>query len=286
MASPCELLCDTDDAELAQRLANFAAREAQRIEQKFSRYREDSVVQAIHARRGEPMAVDDETARPLSYGEALWRISEGRFDLTSGVLRHAWRFGAGQSSTPTAALPPSAPDAEQLAALLGRIGWQRVHWQAPTLTLPEGMEIDFGGIGKEYAVDRVADWAATQTSAPVLVNFGGDLRCVGAAPASGAWQVGIESIAQFGQAVRLLELRAGALATSGDARRHIEIDGRRVGHVLDARTGWPAPGTPRSITVAADTCSQAGSYSTLAMLQGEGAESFLEAEGVRYWCLR
>lgn len=286
MASPCELLCETDDAELAQRLARFAAREAQRIEQKFSRYREDSVVHAIHARRGEPIAVDEETARLLNFGEALWRISEGRFDLTSGVLRHAWRFGAGQAAPLTAAPPPSAPDAEQLAALLGRIGWQRVHWQPPTLTLPEGMEIDFGGIGKEYAVDRVADWCRTQTSAPVLVNFGGDLRCVGAAPANGAWQVGIESIAQFGEAVRRIELKSGALATSGDARRHIEIDGRRVGHVLDARTGWPAPGAPRSITVAADSCSQAGSYSTLAMLQGEGAESFLEAEGVRYWCLR
>ena len=76
------------------------------------------------------------------------------------------------------------------------------------------------------------------------------------------------------------------LATSGDAKRHIEIAGVRYGHIFDARTGWPARGAPRSITVAAATCSQAGSYSTLAMLQGEGAEAFLEAEGVRYWCLR
>ena len=278
MASPCELLCETDDAALAQRLSRFAFDEAQRIERKFSRYREDGVVHAIHARRGQSIEVDDETARLLSFGETLWRISEGRFDLTSGVLRHAWRFSAGQTA--------AVPDPEQLAGLLKRIGWQHVRWKPPMLALPEGMEIDFGGIGKEYAVDRVADWASTQTSAPVLVNFGGDLRCVGAAPASGAWQVGIESIAQFGEAVRRIELKSGALATSGDARRHVMIEGRRVGHVLDARTGWPAPGTPRSITVAADTCSQAGSYSTLAMLHGESAEAFLEAEGVRYWCLR
>ncbi len=278
MASPCELLCETDDAELAQRLARFAVSEAQRIEQKFSRYREDSVVHAIHAQRGEPIEVDDETARLLSFGGALWRISEGRFDLTSGLLRHAWSFAAGRTAV--------APDPAHLVELLLHIGWQHVQWNPPMLTLPEGMEIDFGGIGKEYAVDRVADWSASQTTAPVLVNFGGDLRCVGAAPASGAWQVGIESIAQFGESVRRIELKSGALATSGDARRHIMIEGRRVGHVLDARTGWPAPGTPRSITVAADTCSQAGSYSTLAMLQGAGAEAFLDAEGVRYWCLR
>lgn len=290
MASPCELLCETDDSDLAERLARFAASEAQRIERKFSRYREDSIVHAIHARRGNAIDVDDETARLLNFGEALWRISEGRFDLTSGVLRHAWRFGGGPATDATAlmpaASPAASPDTARLDELLDRIGWQRVRWEHAQLTLPEGMEIDFGGIGKEYAVDRVADWAASQTQAPVLVNFGGDLRCVGAAPANGAWQVGIESIAQFGEAVRRIELKSGALATSGDARRHIEIDGRRVGHVLDARTGWPAPGTPRSITVAADTCSQAGSYSTLAMLQGEGAEAFLEAEGVKYWCLR
>ena len=107
-----------------------------------------------------------------------------------------------------------------------------------------------------------------------------------AAAEAGAWQVGIESIEKFGEAARRIELKSGALATSGDARRHIEIDGKRYGHIFDARTGWPAPEAPRSITVAAETCSQAGSYSTLAMLQGEGAEAFLTAEGVQYWCLR
>lgn len=280
MASPCELLCETADAALARRLAGFAVAEARRIEHKFSRYRDDGVVQAMLAARGRPFEVDEETARLLDFGAALWTLSEGRFDLTSGVLRHAWRFGTGPGAT------TSAPGPRQLASLLARIGWQRVRWQRPMLLLPVDMEIDFGGIGKEYAVDRVADWCARETGAPVLVNFGGDLRCTGAVPASGCWRVGIESVERQGAAAHHVELRAGALATSGDARRHVEIDGRRVGHVLDARTGWPAPGTPRSVTVAAPTCSQAGSYSTLAMLQGAGAEAFLEGEGVRYWCMR
>lgn len=90
----------------------------------------------------------------------------------------------------------------------------------------------------------------------------------------------------FGEAKRVVELKSGALATSGDARRSIVIDGKRYGHIFDARTGWPTPDAPRSVTVAADTCSQAGSYSTLAMLQGADAEAFLNSEGVRYWCYR
>ncbi|HEX9708242.1 MAG TPA: FAD:protein FMN transferase [Steroidobacteraceae bacterium] len=276
MGSPCELLCETDDEDLAWRIARHACREAERIDRKFSRYRTDTVVHALHESRGQPFKLDDETARLIDYGAALWKLSEGAFDLTSGVLRHAWNFDEGPIAANTARIPE----------LLERIGWQRVRWEPPYLTLPEGMEIDLGGIGKEYAVDRVADWAAELSETPVLVNFGGDLRCCGAAPRNGAWQVGIESIAKFGEAAKRIELKSGALATSGDARRFIEIDGKRYGHIFDARTGWPAPGTPRSITVAAATCSQAGSYSTLAMLRGAGAEAFLDAEGVQYWCLR
>ncbi len=276
MGSPCELLCETDDEGLAWRLARHACREAERIDRKFSRYRTDSVVHALHANRGQPFKLDDETTRLIDYGAALWKLSDGAFDLTSGVLRYAWNFDEGPVAANTARIPE----------LLERIGWQRVRWEPPYLTLPEGMEIDFGGIGKEYAVDLVADWVTEHALFPVLVNFGGDLRCTGAAPASGAWQVGIESIEKIGEAAKRIELKSGALATSGDARRHIEIDGKRYGHIFDARTGWPAPGTPRSITVAAATCSQAGSYSTLAMLQGARAEAFLEGEGVQYWCLR
>jgi thiamine biosynthesis lipoprotein len=276
MGSPCELLIETEEGSLARRLADHACREAQRIDRKFSRYRDNSILRGINTARGKRTRVDPETARLIDYGAALWKLSEGRFDLSSGVLRHAWNYDEG----PVRAEPARIPE------LLGRIGWQRVTWEPPYLTLPDGMEIDFGGIGKEYAVDLAADYAATQTEAPVLVNFGGDLRCSGRPPRAGAWRVGIESIEQAGEAARRIELTSGALATSGDAKRHVEIDGKRYGHIFDARTGWPTPGTPRSITVAAPTCSQAGSYATLAMLQGEGAEAFLRAEGVRYWLLR
>jgi len=276
MASPCELLIETGDAALARRLLEHADAEAQRIDRKFSRYRDDSLVHAINTSGGRAVTIDEETARLIDYGEALWKLSEGRFDLTSGVLRHAWNFDEG----------PVRADPARIPALLERIGWHRVQWQRPVLTMPAGMEIDFGGIGKEYAVDLAADFAAAETDCAVLVNFGGDLRCTGRAPRSGAWRVGIESIEQAGEAARLVELKSGALATSGDAKRHVEIDGKRYGHIFDARTGWPTPDTPRSVTVAAATCSQAGSYSTLAMLQGAGAEVFLEAEGVRFWILR
>jgi thiamine biosynthesis lipoprotein len=276
MANPCEVLCETFDEKAARAISETAAAEALRIEKKFSRYRDDSVVHAIHACHGASIVLDEEASQLVDYAATLWELSEGAFDITSGVLRYAWRFTE----------PQTKPTAEAIRQLMERVGWQRVRWARPNLTLPDGMEIDFGGIGKEYAVDRTVALLSESLDIPTLVNFGGDLRTAGPMPATGAWQVGIESIAAAGEADKLIKLSTGALATSGDTHRFVEIDGRRYGHILDARTGWPAPHAPRSVTVAADTCSQAGTFTTLAMLQGRDAEAFLEQEGVRYWCLR
>jgi len=276
MANPCEVLIESSDESIARKITETAAQEALRIERKFSRYRDDSVVHAINTANGHAVTVDTETAQLLDYAATLWQLTDGAFDITSGVLRHAWKFSE----------PRTTPTAEHIAELMQRVGWRRATWRTPKLTLPAGMELDFGGIGKEYAVDRAVALIEQIAKIPVLVNFGGDLRTAGAVPTGGAWQVGIESVAAHGQASNLIKLTTGALATSGDTRRFTEIDGRRFGHIIDARTGWPAPNAPRSVTVAADTCSQAGTFSTLAMLQGEGAEDFLKQEGVRYWCLR
>jgi thiamine biosynthesis lipoprotein len=81
----------------------------------------------------------------------------------------------------------------------------------------------------------------------------------------------------------ILQLEHGALATSGDSRRFLLKDGVRYGHVLDPRTGWPVAGAPRSVTVAASSCTEAGLLSTLALLQGPRAAGYLNEQGVRYW---
>ena len=172
MGSPCAVFCETSDTRLADRIAEFARTEAARIDRKFSRYRDDSVVHALHAGRGRPFEVDAETARLIEFGAALWRLSDGRFDLTSGVLRHAWRFEEGVC----------AADTSKIQGLLGRIGWQRVRWEPPFITLPEGMELDFGGFGKEYAADRAATLLQQHDVRHGMVNLGGDIRLIGPRP--------------------------------------------------------------------------------------------------------
>jgi thiamine biosynthesis lipoprotein len=275
MASPCELRIDCDDVDVALAAGRLAEAEALRIERKFSRYRHDSVVGTINAGAGTPVEVDEETADLIDFAASCHALSGGLFDITSGVLRQAWRFD-GSDRLPTQ---------EAISALTGRVGWDRVEWRRPTLRLPAGMEVDFGGIGKEYAVDRALASVAKITGAAVLVNFGGDL-CVSRARADGPWKVAIESVDEDGRAVGVIELSAGALATSGDARRFLLKDGVRYGHILDPRTGRPVPDTPRSVTVAAGSCVEAGMFATLAMLHGREAEAFLESQGVRAWCIR
>lgn len=278
MASPCEVLIDSDDEMTAWRIGAQARDEALRIERKFSRFRVDGVVASINAAQGATIEVDDETAALLNFAQACFQASEGGFDITSGVLRQAWRFDGSAR----------VPDPQKVDELLALVGWQRVSWQPPFLTLAPGMEIDLGGIGKEYAVDRVIGLTRAQSEVSVLVNFGGDLVSSGPRADGGAWRVGIDDAWQPSKhrGGETFALRRGAAATSGDMFRFLQRDGRRYSHILDARTGWPVEHAPRSVTVLAPTCIEAGMLATLAMIRGAEAERFLNAQGVMHWCRR
>ena len=184
-------------------------------------------------------------------------------------------------STARAAFPKSAT----IERLLPLVGFEKLQWQPPRLVLPPGMELDFGGIGKEYAVDRAYQLLAARDWTPFLINFGGDLRA-NRPPPHGPWQVGIERPDTDREATMLLDLEYGALATSGDSRRYLVKDGIRYGHILNPLTGWPVPDSPRSVTVAASSCTEAGLLSTVALLHGAGAQAYLDDQGVRYWLLQ
>ena len=276
MASPCEVRVDSSSRILTSQIGRIAEAEARRIEYKYSRYRDDSVITQINGSEGKPVLVDEETAALLDYADSCYRISRGLFDITSGVLRRIWRFDGSAG----------IPDRREVKKLLPFIGWSRVVWNRPHLTLPAGMEIDFGGLGKEYAVDSAVLRIMQVSDVPVLVNFGGDLRVSGPLRDRRRWLVAIESADGDGITSSRLELSGGALTTSGDARRFLRKNGVRYSHILDPRNGWPVKHAPRSVTVAAPTCMEAGVMSTLAMLKGRKAEAFLRREGVQSWVIR
>lgn len=277
MASPCRIrLAGVADQARAQALAQAAVDEVRRIEQRYSRYRPDSIVSRINAAAGSgrPVPVDAETAQLLDFADLLYRQSEGRFDLSSGVLRQAWDFKAAR-----------VPSETELARCRERIGWDRVVWTGEAIALPRaGMEIDFGGIGKEYAVDRAATLLLEAGVCSGLVNLGGDLRVLGPHPDGRPWRLGVAHPRAPGAVALEWAVHDGALATSGDYERYFEQDGRRYCHILDPRTGWPVSHW-QSVTVAAPSCLAAGALSTLAMLAGPQAPAFLQSQGVAYAAL-
>lgn len=275
MASPCELLVESQDILLVQHAAKLVAGEAWRIEKKFSRYREDSVLADIHSHQGQAIEVDEETASLLDFATHCFEISDGLFDISSGVLREIWTFKT----------PISFPATDQIVAYQQRIGWEKVDWSSPLINLPVGMQIDFGGIGKEYAVDRAAMLLSEQLDVSFLINLGGDLFANRAMSGNRPWLTGIEDPNNVERAVQALQLRQGALATSGDVRQHFTHSGKRYGHILNPKTAKPVEDSPRSVTVAAAKCTDAGLLSTLAMLHGAEAEAFLKAQELPHWCL-
>ena len=277
MGSPCELLCETASANEAQAVASVVTAEAWRIEGKFSRYIPGNIIDRINSACGDSVTVDEETAKLIEFANVLYGMSDGRFDITSGVLRKAWTFDGSDR----------LPAEKDIRDVMRYVGWDKVGWKDHALRMPPGMQIDLGGVGKEYAVDRAVNLVRERTAIACLVNFGGDLAVTGPPTRQASWQIGREALqGPAASPSGLIKLKAGALATSGDTRRYLLRDGVRYGHILDPTTGWPITGAPASITVAADTCVQAGMLCTLAMLRGSEAEAMLRDEGVQYWCVQ
>jgi len=273
MGTRCEIDCFASRPRTGQIAIDFMIAEVHRLEAKYSRYRETSFLSAINraALTGEALEVDAETAHLLDYATTCFEQSEGLFDISSGVLRKAWNFHE-----------PSMPDSGVVAALLQRVGWQRVQWLPPWLHFPAaGMELDLGGVVKEYAADRLATVCREAGVEHALVNLGGDIRVVGPHPDGSPWSIGIQDPRKLGKALVTVNLYQGALASSGDYERSIELDGKRYSHVLNPKTGWPVSKLA-AVSVLADFCVIAGSASTIGMLQDGAGKQWLEGLGLPY----
>lgn len=259
--------------ETASRIARAVENEARRIEVKFSRYRESSVVSEINRNAGRtPVAVDEETDDLIRIALELSDLTGGRFDPTVGALRRAWDFKAGK-----------VPSDAEVGALLPLVDASSVARRERTVFLRrEGMEIDLGGVGKEYAVDRTARLLREEGVRSAVVSFSGDVRTIGSRGDGRPWKVGVVDPRNRNRcrfAVR--PLSDAGVATSGDYERGFVRDGVRYHHILDARTGWPARGVA-SATVVAATAFRAGCYATASFLFGpvKGLELLEEAENV------
>lgn len=271
MGTPCAVQLYAKTHVKAKRAADKVVADVSRLEAIYSRYRDDSFLSEINrvAAVGGSITVDTETAGLLDYAATCYQQSDGLFDITSGLLRQAWNFKSGEVA-----------EEAVISKLLDRVGWDKLLWQSPALEfLVPGMEIDFGGVVKEYAVDRAATLCMEMGIQHGIVNLGGDIKVIGPHADGSPWRVGIRHPRQTDTVLQTLELYNGALASSGDYERCIMLNGIRYGHVLNPKTGWPVR-RMASVSVVGDFCVVAGSAATIAMLKEDKGPEWLNELGL------
>ena len=275
MGSPCELRLYAGHTGLAADVIHAAVGDIHRLEEKFSRYKDGNYLHKVNdaASRGSSIPVDDEFVSLLEYADMCFRQSDGLFDITSGILRRAWSFKCDE-----------VPDEGYLSELLQHVGWQHISWQDNNLVFArEGMEIDFGGVVKEYAADRAAAICEQQGIKHGMVNLGGDISIIGPHPDGEPWTVQIQHPRAPGRNMAAFKMSRGGLASSGDYERFVEINGKRYSHILSPVSGWPVS-SMAAVTVLAERCIIAGSACTISMLRDkQGAEWLQELGTPHVW---
>ncbi len=282
MGCPCELHIQLNSYPNSypnsriesQKCAALIIDEAKRLEKKYSRYRQDSITHNINKQAGKPegLSIDKETSALLDFAETCFQQSGGLFDISSGVLRKVWDF---QSEL--------IPTQAQIDEILPLVGWRKIQRTQEKLTIPvKGMQVDFGGLVKEYCADRMVTIARSLGVHHGLIDLGGDIRIIGPQFDGSPWKVGIKDPNNPATAVAEIALEQGALASSGNYERCITHKGQRYSHILNPKTGWPVTGLT-SVSVVAEQCVIAGSACTIAMLMDEKkAISWLQQLGLPY----
>ena len=243
------------------------------LEQQLSVYRDSSEISALNRTAWtEPVQVESRLFELLSQAAELGRRTQGAFDITAGPLSDLWGFKrrAGR-----------LPSATEIAETLSRVGSQHIAFDAEPGTLRflrEGVEINLGGIGKGYALDRCSEQLVDAGVGDYLFHAGNSsvlARGNNAGRAEGGWSIGVRNPLKPEQYLGELILRDRSLSTSGSGTQYFLHEGKRYGHILDPRTGWPAEGV-LSTTVVAPTAAESEALSTAFYVLG--------SERTRNWC--
>jgi thiamine biosynthesis lipoprotein len=215
-----------------------ALEEIERVESRLSLYRSGSEIADINRRAGtEWVRLSPEVFALLTRAAAYWQLSGGSFDPTVAPLVRCWGFMKGSGSRPTD---------EEISGGRGLTGMGKVEFDTATNSvrfLRDGMMLDLGSIGKGYALDRAAEILRDTGVENALLHGGtSTILALGTDPEAAGWKVAIEDPRAEGEdkVLAVLELQDESLSVSTVWGKYFEIDGKRYGHVIDPRTGWPA----------------------------------------------
>lgn len=275
MGCPASLKFYAPTPKRAEEVKTAIINLANHYDQYYTNYSASSFTAEInrHAGSSTGIIVDDETAALLDYAQSCYELSDGLFDITSGPLHKIWLYEAQE---------PKMPTDREIADVLNTIGWDKLIWERPRLILPiPQMNLDFGGVVKEYAVDAGARLAHQMDIHHGILELGGDLSVFGPQPDGSPWNVGIAALEDVDKNMGVIPVLQGAVATSGSYARSMVIDGVRYCHIFNPKTGYPIQGIA-SITALANLCLVSGSLTTIASLKGRDGLAWLEEQGVPF----
>ena len=264
MGCPCEIGVFSPEPDFAQAAIAEVKTEVHRLDRKYSHFKNDSYISKLQtsARQPDGVTVDNETSALLEYAAMQFKLSDGLFDITAGRLTRLWHKR------------DELPSPASIDAALESTGWTKLKWAGRRLIIPEGMQLELGGVVKEYAADRAAILLRRKKVYSAFVELGGDIHVTGARPDGKPWNMGVRKPDYQRQrtdtAMAGIAISSGGLATSGDYERSNLINGKRYGHIINPKNGLPVESF-QSVSVLAPSCLLAGSMSTLAMLLGKEA---------------
>ena len=246
------------------------------VNAKMSHYLEDSEISQLNRwSTSEPFPISPDTLEVLQHANEISSTTGGAFDITVAPLVGAWGFGP-------PGRPPEPPAAEEIERLRELTGWEKLTVDRASSTATKAhpeLALDLSAIAKGFGVDRVADALDATGVENYMVEVGGEVRTQGLNPQGEPWRIGIERPVPNDQAIDLIVPLSGlAMATSGDYRNYYEVEGERISHTIDPRTGRPMTHNVASVSVIGPLCVRADAYATGLLVLGP--EGFDLAEGL------
>ena len=272
MGTALECQAFHSDPQQARRATEAAFAAVRRVDGDMSLYRPDSDIGRLNRLSGRTdVTIRQSTAAVLRESLEVGRRSRGALDVTVTPLLNQWGFYS---------VRERAPGSRQLDAALALVDYRRVHVDDAKGTARlgrHGMQVDLGGVAKGFAVDRAVEALRARGVEQGMVNAGGDLGLLGRHPDGGPWVVGVQHPLTPARLLLALSLEGGAVATSGNYLRYRVYDGRRYGHLLHPRHGYPAE-TALSMTVVAPTAMRADALATAALVMGHDGLAWLASQ--------
>lgn len=243
----------------------------ERLESLWSVTDEESEIYKANHNGGQALSVSQETADLIAFALEMAQKTGGALDPTVYPVLTAWGF-----TTDNRRVPPD----EQIEGLLEAVGYDRIQLEGTSLTVPEGMELDLGAVGKGYTADLVTEVLSSHGVESAVISLGGNIQVIGSRPDGNDWRIGIQAPWEEGN-LGVLEVSDAAVVTSGGYENYFEDEnGNIYCHILDPSTGYPVDNGLKAVTIIGKEGRLCDALSTALFVMGaEQAEAYWREHG-------